>query len=97
MKNKIDVGDLVHVPAGAYRIRFRKDEDDGQMTIPWDCNLSMQPLIGVFKEHVNERESIVVFFDGEWVIETRSIYLKNKGETDVGSDKYKQNRRAMVS
>ena len=78
--NKFETGDLVHIPAGSYRIRFRSEDQDGQMTIPWDCNLSMHPLIGVFKEEINERESVVVFFDGEWVIETRSIYHKNKGE-----------------
>ena len=94
---KFNTGDLVHIPAGAYRIRFRKDDEDGQMTIPWDCNLSMHPLIGVFKEQVNERESIVVFFDGEWVIETKSIYLKNKGDRYDTISEYNKNWGNLVS
>ena len=94
---KFKTGDLIHVPAGAYRIRFRKDEEDGQMTIPWDCNLSMEPLMGVFKQQVNEKESIVVFFDGEWVVETRSIYHKNKGEEYDRISEYSESWSHMVS
>ena len=46
---KLKTGDLVQVPAGAYRIKFRSEDDDGQMSIPWDCNMLMEPKIGIFK------------------------------------------------
>ena len=94
---KLNTGDLVHVPAGAYRIQFVKDEDDGQMSIPWNCNLPMEPLVGIFKKQLNDRECVVVFHDGEWVVDIRSVYEKNKGEDHAAINKYYENRRTMVS
>ena len=91
---KLKTGDLVHVPAGAYRMKIQKD---GQMTIPWDCNLCMRPLLGVFKEQVNERECVVLFHDGEWVIDSGCVYLKNKGETDDRVSEYSEDWGNLVS
>lgn len=94
---RLKTGDLVHIPAGSYRIKYRIEKDDGQMTIPWDCNLCMKPLIGVFKEVVNERECVVMFHDGEWVIETRSVYLKIQGEQDDRISEYNKSWGNLVS
>jgi len=82
---KIKIGDLVHIPAGAYRMKM---QTDGQMSIPWDCNLCMRPLLGVFKQQVNERECVVLFHDGEWVIDSASVYLKNQGEENDRISEY---------
>ena len=87
-------GDLVHIPAGAYRMKIQKD---GQMSIPWDCNLCMKPLIGVFKQQVNERECVVVFHDGEWVIDSGCVYLKNQGEENDRISEYNKSWRDLVS
>lgn len=94
---KLRPGELVHIPSGTYRLRFRTQDQDGQMTIPWDCNIAMEPLVGIYKEQVNEKESLIVFFDGEWVVENNSIYLKNKGEKNVRTNQYIKSRRTMVS
>ncbi len=95
--NKLKTGDLVHIPAGAYRVRFRKDEDDGQMSIPWDSNLLMEPRVGIFKTLFSDRECVVVFNDGEWVIDRSSVYLKNRGDEDVRINNTVKNWRTMVS
>tara|TARA_B100001093_G_C26566359_1_gene900949 strand:- start:389 stop:676 length:288 start_codon:yes stop_codon:yes gene_type:complete len=94
---KFKTGDLVHIPAGTYRLRFKSEDLDGQMCIPWDCNIAMEPLMGIYKEQANERESVIVFFDGEWVIENNYIYLKNKGARNVRTNQYNESRRTMVS
>ena len=93
----LKVGDLVHIPAGAYRIKFLKDEDDGQMHIPWNCNLSMKPLVGIFKEHINEKECIIMFYDGEWVVDSGSVYLKNKGVKNDRISEYNEDWGSLVS
>jgi len=95
---KLKTGDLVHVPAGAYRIKFLKDQDDsGQMHIPWNCNLSMKPLLGIFKERVSERECIVMFYDGEWVVDSGSVYPKNIGEQNDRINQYNKGWGNLVS
>ena len=94
---KLNTGDLVHIPSGTYRLKFRTEDQDGQMSIPWDCNLAMEPLMGIFKEQISDRESIVVFFDGEWVIDNNCIYLKNKGDKNVRTSKHIESWGTMVS
>tara|TARA_Y100001938_G_C7809429_1_gene291145 strand:+ start:292 stop:579 length:288 start_codon:yes stop_codon:yes gene_type:complete len=94
---KLRTGDLVHVPAGAYRIKFMEDEEDGQMHIPWNCNLSMKPLLGIFKEHINERECVVLFHDGEWVVDSQSVYVKNKGDRNVRINKHNKDWANLAS
>ena len=93
---KLKMGDLVHIPAGAYRIKFLKDESDGQMTIPWNCNLAMKPLLGIFKEQISERECIVVFHDGEWVIDSTCVYPKNIGERNDRISEYNESWGSLV-
>ena len=94
---KLRTGDLVHVPAGAYRIKFMEDEEDGQMHIPGNCNLSMKPLLGIFKEHINERECVVLFHDGEWVVDSQSVYVKNKGDRNVRINKHNKDWANLAS
>jgi hypothetical protein len=93
----LKVGDLVHIPAGSYRIKYRTQEEDGQMSIPWDCNLCMRPLVGVFKETVNERECVIVFHVGEWVIDSSCVYLKNKGDEYDRISEYSKEWKQLVS
>ena len=94
---KLRTGDSVHVPAGAYRIKFMEDEEDGQMHIPWNCNLSMKPLLGIFKEQINERECVVLFHDGEWVVDSQSVYVKNKGDRNVRINKHNKDWANLAS
>mgnify|MGYP003648638856 FL=1 len=93
MKN-FKTGDLVHVPAGAYRMKM---QENGQMSIPWDCNLCMRPLLGVFKKKVNDHECVVLFHDGEWVIDSRCVYLKNQGEKDDRISEHSKDWGNLVS
>ena len=91
---KLKTGDLVHIPAGAYRMKI---QDSGQMSIPWDCNLCMKPLIGVFKKSVNDRECIVLFHDGEWVIDSNCVYLKIQGEQNDRISEHNKSWGNLVS
>ena len=95
---KLKAGDLVHVPAGAYRIKLLDNQDeDGQMHIPWNCNLSMKPLLGIFKKQVNERECVVMFHDGEWVVDAGCVYLKNTGGRSDRVSEYNESWANLVS
>ena len=53
---KFKTGDLVHIPSGAYRILYTKEQDDGQMHIPFSFSITQSPKVGVFKQYhgINE-------------------------------------------
>lgn len=93
---KLKLGDLVHIPSGSYRILYTDDEDpNGQMTIPFSFSLTTKPIIGVFKEEHSDSQCIVVFHDGEFILDKKTVYLKN-GDTNDRINNNIQSRRHMV-
>ena len=74
MKTKINTGDLVHIPAGVYRMKIA--ENDDQYKIPFSANILREPHVGIFKEIVDHTTCVVVFHDGEWIVEKDYVYSK---------------------
>ena len=93
---KLKLGDLVHIPSGSYRILYTKEEQDGQMTIPFSYSLTTRPIIGVFKEECSETQCVVVFHDGEYILDKSTVYLKN-GENNDRINNNIQSSRQLVS
>jgi hypothetical protein len=90
------MGDLVHIPSGAYRILHVKEEDpDGQMAIPFHFSLTTKPILGVFKRELSESQCIVLFHDGEYVLDKKTVYLKN-GDTDDRTSNDNESIRELV-
>lgn len=73
------MGDLVHVPSGSYRVLYTKENDDGQMYIPFSFSITQEPKVGVFKRYFGEKECIIMFNDGEFCISSGCVY-KKQGE-----------------
>ena len=68
---KFKMGDLVHVPTGSYRILYTREDDDGQMHIPFSFSITQKPKVGVFKQYHGSHECVVLFSDGEYCIDTK--------------------------
>jgi hypothetical protein len=79
MKLKLKLGDLVHIPSGSYRILYTKEEQEEQQHIPFHISLTTKPIIGVYKKECSETQCVVVFHDGEFVLDKTTVYLKNGG------------------
>ena len=77
---KFKLGDLVHIPSGSYRLLYTKEDDEGQMHIPFSFSITQKPKVGVFKEYYGSGECVVIFNDGEFVMDTRWVF-KKQGET----------------
>ncbi len=93
---KFNVGDLVHIPSGAYRILYNKQDDNGQMHIPFSFSITQSPKVGVFKQYHGSQECIVLFSDGEFCIDTKCVF-KKQGETKNDRTYYDlQNRSTMA-
>ena len=93
---KLKLGDLVHIPSGAYRILQTKEDDlDGQMHIPFSFSLTTKPILGVFKEELSESQCVVIFHDGEFILDKKTVYLKN-GETNDRTNNNNKNCRQLV-
>ena len=93
---KLRTGDLVHIPSGAYRILHVKDDDpDGQMPIPFHFSLTTKPILGVFKRELSESQCVVLFHDGEYVLDKSTVYLKN-GEKNDRANNNNESRRELV-
>ena len=93
---KLKLGDLVHIPSGAYRLLHVKEDDpNGQMPIPFNFSLTTKPILGVFKEELSESQCIVIFHDGEFILDKKTVYLKN-GETNDRTDNNNKNKRELV-
>jgi hypothetical protein len=73
---KFKLGDLVHVPSGSYRVLYTKEDDGGQMHIPFSFSITQKPKVGVFKQYNGSNECIVLFGDGEFCIDTRCVFKK---------------------
>ena len=73
---KFKLGDLVHVPTGSYRILYTKEEEDGQMHIPFTFSITQEPKVGVFKTYFGSSECVIVFNDGEYCVDTRWVFKK---------------------
>ena len=73
---KFKMGDLVHVPTGSYRILYTREEDDGQMHIPFTFSITQEPKVGVFKNYFGSSECVILFNDGEYCVDTRWVFKK---------------------
>ena len=89
-----ETGQLVHIPAGSYRMKIQETD---QLKIPFTANIMTKPLVGIFKEIVDHTTCVVVFHDGEWIVERACIYAKNEGEQDAGAGKYNETRRSLAT
>ena len=75
MKINFKTGDLVHIPAEVYR--FKKP--DLQLDFFSSIGKTKQPMVGLFKDYLDNKQCLVSFHDGEWIIPTRNVYqLKEK-------------------
>jgi len=93
---KFKTGDLVHIPSGAYRVLYTKEDDDGQMHIPFSFSITQKPKVGVFKQYHGSHECVVLFSDGEYCIDTKCVF-KKQGEAKNDRTYYDfEDRRAMV-
>ena len=93
---KLKMGDLVHIPSGAYRILYTKEDDDGQMHIPFSFSITQSPKVGVFKQYTGINECVVLFSDGEFCIDTKCVF-KKQGDMKNDRTYYDfEDRRTMV-
>ena len=91
----LKLGDLVHIPSGSYRILYSKEEQDGQMSIPFSFSLTTKPILGVYKESHSDTQCVVVFHDGEYILDKSTVFLKNGEKNDtIYNDN--PNKRTMV-
>jgi len=67
---KLKTGDLVHVPSEVYR--FKKAEL--QLDFFSAIKKTREPMIGLFREHLDNGQCLITFNDGEWVIPARFVY-----------------------
>lgn len=81
MNMKLKLGDLVHIPSGSYRILYTKEQTNGQVPIPFGFSLTTKPIVGVYKQEHSDTQCVVVFHDGEYILEKSTVYLKI-GETN---------------
>ncbi len=73
---KFKMGDLVHVPTGSYRVLYTREEEDGQMHIPFTFSITQEPKVGVFKNYFGSSECVILFNDGEYCVDTRWVFKK---------------------
>jgi len=93
---KFKMGDLVHIPSGSYRILYTKEDDNGQMHIPFSFSITQKPKVGVFKKYFGSGECVVLFSDGEFCIDTRWVF-KKQGEIKNDRTYYNiESRRELV-
>jgi hypothetical protein len=74
-KKKLKTGDLVHIPSEVYR--FKKAEM--QLDFFSAIKKTSEPMLGLFKKHLDNGQCLITFNDGEWVLPTRFVY-EIKGE-----------------
>ena len=79
---KFKMGDLVHVPSGAYRVLYTEPNSDGQMPIPFSFSITQKPAVGIFKSYLGSDECVVLFTDGEFAIDTRCVFFKQGVKND---------------
>ena len=92
---KFKMGDLVHVPSGAYRVLYTEPNPDGQMPIPFSFSITQKPAVGIFKSYLGSDECVVLFTDGEFAIDTRCVFFKQGVKNDrVGNNS--TNKRDLV-
>ena len=74
MNKNLKMGDLVHVPSEVYR--FKKAEL--QLDFFSAIKKTKVPMIGLFREYLDNGQCLVTFNDGDWVIPIRFTYLVKK-------------------
>jgi hypothetical protein len=91
------MGDLVHIPTGSYRVLYTKEEDDGQMHIPFTFSITQEPKVGVFKNYFGATECVVLFNDGEYCVDTRCVFKKQGAYRDDRTYYNLQSKPELVS
>ena len=66
----LKTGDLVHVPSEVYRFRSPCMQLDFFSAI----NKTNEPMLGLFKRHLDNGQCVVAFNDGEWSLPLRYVY-----------------------
>ena len=66
----LKTGDLVHIPSEVYRFRSSSMQLDFFSAI----DKTHEPMIGLFKRHLDNGQCVVAFSDGEWSLQLRYVY-----------------------
>tara|TARA_R100001594_G_scaffold135323_1_gene176977 strand:- start:191 stop:478 length:288 start_codon:yes stop_codon:yes gene_type:complete len=73
--NKLDKGDLIHIPAEVYLFQSRPIRESPFFNENWKITRkTREPQLGIFLKYANEKSAVVVLNDGEWVVDKRYIY-----------------------
>ena len=73
--NKLDKGDLIHIPAEVYLFQSRPIREAPFFNENWKITRkTREPQLGIFLKYANEKSAVVVLNDGEWVVDKRYIY-----------------------
>ena len=91
------MGDLVHVPIGSYRVLYTKEEEDGQMHIPFTFSITQEPKVGVFKNYFGSSECVILFNDGEYCVDTRWVFKKQGANKNDRINHNFSNKSELVS
>lgn len=78
MNHNLKTGDLVHIPSEVYR--FKKA--DMQLDFFSAIKKTEQPMVGLFREYLDNGQCLVSFSDGDWTIPIRFVY-EIKGKQDA--------------
>lgn len=66
----LKMGDLVHIPSEVYR--FKKAEM--QLDFFSAIKKTEVPMVGLFREHLDNGQCLVTFNDGDWTLPIRFVY-----------------------
>jgi hypothetical protein len=67
---RLKTGDLVHVPSDVYR--FKKE--DLQLDFFSSIKVTDVPMLGLFRKYLSEKQCLITFADGEWILPIRYVY-----------------------
>ena len=78
MNHNLKTGDLVHIPSEVYR--FKKA--DMQLDFFSSIKKTEEPMVGLFREYLDNGQCLIALSDGDWTIPIRFVY-EIKGEQDA--------------
>jgi hypothetical protein len=76
----LKMGDLVHIPSEVYRFKKAALQLDFFSAI----KKTEVPMVGLFREYLDNGQCLVTFNDGDWTLPTRHVY-QMKGEERCSS------------
>lgn len=68
--NNLKTGDLVHIPSEVYRFKKASLQLDFFSAI----KKTEVPMVGLFRNYLDNGQCIVTFNDGDWTLPTRFVY-----------------------